>query len=110
MANRAGLLARWSALTRGVLPGMARGEGWPIHLDHCFMRVCLDAAVGAPWHASVARPAVRHLTDAQLAAAVRIAEGIAAEPGTLPALNDASLRGRAAARRRGGEPGPARSR
>ena len=99
-AGRDALLARWLELTRAVLPGMAAGHGWPIHLDHCFMRVCLDAALGSPWTAAVGRPAVRHMTDAQLAAAVAVAEGVAAEPGTLPGLNAASLAGRRAARAR----------
>ena len=98
--GRGALLARWLELTRTVLPGMAAGQRWPIHLDHCFMRVCLDAAFGAPWTATVTPPAVRHMTDAQLAAAVGIAEGVVARPGTLPGLNAASLEGRRAARRR----------
>ncbi len=89
---RAALLARWDALMREVLPGMAGAHGWPIRLDHCFMRVCLDAAVGARWDAVVRRPAVRHLTEAQLAAAIAVAERVAADPAALPALNAASLR------------------
>ena len=97
--GRAALLARWLELTRAVLPAMAAEHGWPIHLDHCFMRVCLDAALGAPWTATVRAPAMRHMTDAQLAAAVRIAERVAARPDRLPALNAASLDGRRAARR-----------
>ncbi len=44
------------------------------------MRVCLDHAIGARWDTVVARPAVRHLTGAQLAAAVEIAERIVREP------------------------------
>ena len=98
--GRAALLARWLDLTRAVLPAMAAEHGWPIHLDHCFMRVCLDTALGAPWTATVRAPAVRHMTDAQLAAAVGIAEGMVARPGGLPALNKASIEGRRAARTR----------
>ena len=96
---RPALVARWLELTRTVLPGMAAAQGWPIHLDHCFMRVCLDTVFGAPWRATVKAPAIRHMTDAQLAAAVRIAEGVAAEPQRLGALNSASIAGRRAARR-----------
>jgi len=94
------LLARWADLTRRVLPGMAEAEGWPIRLDHCFMRVCLDAAFGRPWHEAVARPAVRHMTDAELARAVSVAERVAAAPSLLPGLNAESLRlrGKAGAR------------
>ena len=93
-SHREALVDRWLALTRRVLPGMAVAEGWPIRLDHCFMRVCLDAAIGRPWHEAVRRPAIRHLTEAQLAAAVAVAERIRAEPGLLPGLNRQSLLGR----------------
>ena len=92
--HRTTLEARWLALTREVLPGMAAAEGWPIRLDHCFMRVCLDAAIGGPWHEAVRRPAIRHLPAPQLAAAVAIAERIRAKPALLPALNRQSLRWR----------------
>ena len=97
--GRAAMVERWHALTRRILPAMASEHGWPIHLDHCFMRVCLDAALGSPWTAAVARPAMRHMSDEELAAAVRVAEGIAARPDTLTALNARSLEGRRAARR-----------
>ena len=70
---------------------MAPGQGWPISADHCFMRVCLDAAIGARWDTKIARPAIRHLTVAQLARAIDIAERIAAQPSLLPALNRQSL-------------------
>ncbi|GAA0566701.1 hypothetical protein GCM10009416_00860 [Craurococcus roseus] len=78
---------------------MATAEGWPISLDHCFMRVCLDAAFGRPWHEAVRRPAVRHMTDADLARAVAVAERIAAVPSLLPGLNAESLRLRGKAKR-----------
>jgi hypothetical protein len=91
---RARLASRWLELTREVLPGMAADCGWPIHRDHCFMRVCLDAALGAPWHRLVGRPAVRHLTNAQLLAAVAVAERLLREPESLAALNDQSIRWR----------------
>jgi hypothetical protein len=91
---RAALLARWLELTREVLPGMATAERWPIRLDHCFMRVCLDAAIGRPWHEAVRRPAIHNLTEAQLADVIAIAERIRAEPGLLPPLNAQSLRWR----------------
>ena len=89
-------LARWLELTRRTLPDMATAHRWPIRLDHCFMRVCLDAVYGLPWHEAVARPALRH---ADLARAVAVAERIVAAPHTLPMLNDASLRLRGKHRR-----------
>lgn len=71
---------------------MAGEQGWPIRLDHCFMRVCLDAAMGRRWDEAVRRPAIRHLDDAGLRRAVAVAERIAADPVLLPGLNAASLR------------------
>ena len=104
--DRDALVARWTKLTRDVLPGMAAAERWPIHLDHCFMRVCLDAALGAPWTSAVARPAIRTMNDRQLAQAVAVAEGIAAAPETLDALNRRSVAARRPRRSDGVEIGP----
>ena len=103
---REALSARWNELTRVVLPEMAREQQWPISFDHCFMRVCLDSAVGVPWHATVARPAILHMSDEQLATAVRTAEAIVVDPDKLVRLNDFSLSGRRALRTRRGKPLP----
>ncbi len=94
------LLQRWLELTRRVLPAMAPAQSWPIREDHCFMRVCLDAAAGAPWPQVIRRPAIRHMSEAQLAAAVRVAEAIAHRPEMLADLNLRSLQWRRAAVRR----------
>ena len=91
-AARAALVGRWLALTRTVLPALAADRRWPIRLDHCFMRVCLDAALGVRWDRVVRRPAIRHLSDAQLRRAVAQAEAVVAEPDLLPRLNANSLR------------------
>ena len=97
--TREQLAAHWLDLTRRVLPGMA-GVDWPIRLDHCFMRVCLDHALGQPWHQRVRRPAIRHLGDDELRRAIAIAERIAADPAVLPGLNAQSLAWRRASRHR----------
>ena len=70
---------------------MAAEQHWPIRLDHCFMRVCLDNALGQRWDTLVRRPAIRHLTDEQLGRAVAVATAITRDPACLPALNRASL-------------------
>jgi hypothetical protein len=88
---RATLVAQWNALVRKALPSMAAQHRWPISQDHCFMRVCLDTAVGAPWHRVVKRPAIRNLSDDQLVAAIAIAEGLMLAPETLDALNRQSI-------------------
>ena len=88
---RSVLVERWHLLTREILPAMAAEEHWPIRFDHCFMRVCLDDAMGRPWTEVVRRPAIATMSDAQLAAAVRTAEGLVERPDTLPVLNERSL-------------------
>lgn len=90
--ERASLEARWLHLTRSVLPGMARGHGWPIRDDHCFMRVCLDGALGRPWRELVQPPAYRNLSAVALAQAVALAESVVANPALLPKLNADSIR------------------
>ena len=96
--TRAALVERWLLLTRRILPAMAEQERWPIRFDHCFMRVCLDDAMGRPWTEVVRRPAISTMSDAQLAAAVRTAETIVEQPDTLTVLNERSLQQRRAAR------------
>ncbi len=98
--TREQLAARWLDLTRRVLPGMAEAVGWPIRLDHCFMRVCLDHALGQPWHERVRRPAIRHLSDEDLRRAITVAERVAADPALLPGLNAQSIAWRRAAQHR----------
>lgn len=98
--ERERLARRWLELTRRVLPGMAAAQGWPICRDHCFMRVCLDNALGRPWHEVIRRPAIRWLGLHQFRAAVGVAEGIVVEPWTLPELNEVSLAWRRGARHR----------
>jgi hypothetical protein len=70
---------------------MAVSQGWPVRHDHCFMRMCLDDAVQGRWDRVVRRPAIHHLTDTQLEAAVITAERIAADPALLGPCNAASL-------------------
>ena len=96
--DRTALVERWFELTRRILPAMAPGQGWPIRYDHCFMRVCLDEAMGAPWHQIVKRPAIHHMTDDQLQAAINVAEQITAKPELLKLLNENSLIRRRAVR------------
>jgi hypothetical protein len=96
------LIARWLELVRDILPGISKQRSWPISQDHCFMRVCLDTALGAPWHIVVRSPAIRHLSDEQLGAAVAVAEALVLAPETLEAINRQSIRWRKAAFARNG--------
>jgi len=80
--SRDDLLARYRALVLGELPRRARAGRWGVTADHCFGRIVLDHAVGGCWYDVLDRrrsPAFTQLNDEQLAAAVALAERIAAE-------------------------------
>jgi hypothetical protein len=82
----------WLALTREVMPGLARERGWPVRADHCFQRILLDHACGGRWYDAIAaRPAYRRATDAQLDAALALAEAVVTGEADLVALNRQSL-------------------
>ncbi len=77
-------IARFKHLTETVLPRLAHIERWPVRLDHCFKRICLDHAFRDVWHRHLPRPAERHLAGAMLGRAVGCAEEIV--KGGLPTL------------------------
>jgi hypothetical protein len=94
LAYRLALNARWLTLVKETLPAMAKEHRWPISRDHCFMRVCLDTALGSPWHAVVKRPAIKHLSDHQIKSAICVAQSVVNSPELLYLLNENSLRSR----------------
>jgi hypothetical protein len=102
--DRAALLRRYRELVLDELPRRARAGRWVVVADHCFGRIVLDNTVGGRWYDVLDRrsdrsghdastphsvrpgrpapnptPAFARLDDAQLAAAVALAERIAAE-------------------------------
>ena len=82
MPDRDQLLDRYRELVLDQLPAQARAEGWVVRADHCFGRIVLDHAVGGRWYDVLDRrrsPAFTQLEDDQLAAAVALAERMAAE-------------------------------
>lgn len=83
-------------MTEHVLPTLARQHCWPLRLDHCFKRVCLDHAFGDVWYRHMKKPAERHLEGEALERALLCAIDIAerGEP-LLRERNDNSLRYRA---------------
>jgi hypothetical protein len=93
-ATRLALNSSWLNLMKETLPSMANEHHWPISIDHCFMRVCLDTALGAPWHALVRLPAIRHLTNDQMSKAIGVAQSIISSPELLHALNQNSIQAR----------------
>lgn len=80
--DRTALLARYRELVLHELPRRARAGGWVVTADHCFGRIVLDHAVGGRWYDVLDRrrsPAFAQLDDERLAAAVALAERVAAE-------------------------------
>ena len=95
------LRAEYLRLVRRALPAAATaGGGWPIRLDHCFMRVVLDDVVGRRWTDAIDRrrgPAYRQLTDDQLRRAIAVAESmLSGGPDRARELDRQSLRFRSA--------------
>ena len=86
-------------LAREDLPARAAAEpGWPVRFDHCFLRIVYDNAVGGRWTDAVARPASKHLSDAQVEAATAHARAMLdGGPDVAHALNESSLAWRRAA-------------
>ncbi|MEJ6398652.1 hypothetical protein [Yoonia sp. 208BN28-4] len=90
--DRAALEANWLALTKTALPQAAKGRDWPVQLDHCFQRICLDHACGGCWYDTITdRPAYKKAPDDILTRAVQLAQDILADHSDLHALNRQSL-------------------
>lgn len=90
--DRAALEQDWMTLTRKALPEAAQGRDWPVHLDHCFQRICLDHACGGCWYDTIKnRPAFRCASDAVLQKAVGYARDILNDTRDLHQMNRQSL-------------------
>ena len=50
-------IPRFKHLTEQALPTQAHLHHWPIRLDHCFKRICLDHAFQDIWHHHIPRSA-----------------------------------------------------
>lgn len=99
------LRSRWTTLYKQTLPQLARSSHpsqphWPVHLDHCFARIILDAVIGnststgtvsSPWTERIPSPAVQNMTAQQLEACIQLGEAIAAGSADLVKLDQQSL-------------------
>jgi hypothetical protein len=91
-------------LTRTVMPALAQTSKrhWPVRNDHCFQRIVLDTICSGVWYDHIARPAYKHLSQAQAAEAVQLCDQIIAEKTDLNVLNQQSLAWRGKSRTAGG--------
>ena len=94
--NRPALEQHYLHLTNYTLPEVAPQNHWPVHLNHCFQRIILDAIFQDCWYQHLDRskrvPAYRQLTLEQLQQAVDLAERMLAQPDIVHPLNRQSLR------------------
>ena len=101
------LASRWTTVYARTLPSLARSKApsqptWPVHLDHCFARIILDAVIGnststrqdetpTPWTAKLKSPAVKNMSTQQLEACTELGEAIAEGKIDLVELDQRSL-------------------
>ena len=96
------LRAKWTELYSIRLPELAKAKApsqpsWPVHLDHCFGRIILDAVVGegkAPWKDKLKGPAVKNMSEEQLEGCLHMGEKIADGSVSLVELDEQSLKSR----------------
>ena len=98
--HTADLVSQYMALTKNVMPKLARTTHghWPLRNDHCFQRIVLDTVCGGVWYDHLNRPAYKNLTFQQVEQAVRLCDQIIAGDADLVALNAQSLVWRGKAR------------
>lgn len=89
--SRENLVDRWFALTRERMPGLAEQRGWPVRLDHCFMRILLDNALGAKWNDEIPAPAYSNAPPEVLERAIGLGEAVISGDEDLAELNRNSL-------------------
>ena len=101
MSDIESLRDQWKELYSKILPSLALSKSpkqshWPVHVDHCFGRIILDAIIGegGPWHAKLKGPAVKNMTAEQLQNCVNLGQAIADGKENLVELDDKSLSGR----------------
>ena len=87
------LVEQYLHLTRTVMPALAHTSKrhWPVRNDHCFQRIVLDTICGGVWYDHIARPAYKHISQAQAAQAVQLCDQIIAATTDLNVLNQQSL-------------------
>lgn len=85
-------------LTEVLLPKVAHERRYPVWLDHCFKRICLDNAVQGPWREHVQAPFVTNADPLQMMTARGIAFAIFHGVANVHELNRRSLLWRGKAR------------
>jgi len=84
-----------------TFPAVARREGFPIVMNHCFLRVVYDNLFQQKWQRVLSheRPAIHQLDETQLRRAVALGNEIIADRQACEMMNERSLQWRGRARK-----------
>jgi len=85
------LTEQYLDLVHRQLPAAAQRRVYPVRFNHCFARIILDNLFEDVWYRHLSKPAYKHLTAAQLAAAIALGQTFLADPQACFAANRASL-------------------
>lgn len=90
------LREEYLSLINKQLPTQAKQGGFPVRFNHCFARIVLDNLFENCWYQHLSRQeaAYKQLSEAQLKAAIALAQSMLNSPETAQILNQNSLRWR----------------
>ena len=93
MADLAALKDQFRRQANHTFPAVARRGGYPIVMNHCFLRVVYDNLFGQKWQEvlSTKKPAIHQLDETQLRRAIELGNEVIADRGTCEILNERSL-------------------
>ena len=80
-------------LANHTFPKVARREGYPIVMNHCFLRVVYDNLFGQKWQEVLGtkKPAIHQLDETQLRRAIELGNEVIADRETCEIINARSL-------------------
>ncbi|KAH7409259.1 methylated-DNA--cysteine S-methyltransferase [Cadophora sp. MPI-SDFR-AT-0126] len=88
----------WKHMFQQTLPKAATSKSqsqptWPVHVDHCFARIILDAIVGVdtPWMEKIKSPAYKNMSREQLEQSIELGQKILDGEVDLVELDEKSL-------------------
>ncbi|PVH88748.1 hypothetical protein DL98DRAFT_477371, partial [Cadophora sp. DSE1049] len=98
----------WKHMFQQTLPKAATSKSpsqstWPVHVDHCFARIILDAIVGidTPWMEKIKSPAYKNMSREQLERSIELGQKVLDGDVDLVELDEKSLEVRGKTKRGG---------
>jgi len=91
-------LTKWREMFHKTLPTAATSKSSsepkrPVHVDHCFAGIILDATVGVdtPWMEKIESPAYKNMSKEQLESSIQLGQKILLGEADLVVLDNRSL-------------------